>query len=126
MIKCDSLLELENRANDELFELILGYLADDDVGEDFVATLGGSVFVLEDAGDLSGVPVLMPDGSWSDLSRAAGAFDAAHKVGSGEYYLFFLATNNAGGPTYFIPKAVVEASPETMESLKKTNPEEYE
>jgi hypothetical protein len=77
---------------------------------------GGDVYVaecLEDLKQIDTLDTICPKGlvydslegsRWANLLESAGAvFDIAECVG--DFYRFWLATNNSGGNTYYVPKS---------------------
>lgn len=75
---------------------------------------GGLVYILENLEDLDKVPTL----SGAPLSEQESEFDIVEFVGKNkEFVMLFLATNNGGGATYYVPRALYETSPTLMKSI---------
>jgi hypothetical protein len=94
----------------------------DDKEFDFV--LGGKVYLVEEVEDLSLVDTCLQseDASrWLNLSETAGGFDDARYTEDGTFAVFFMATNNAGGPVYYVPREVADRCPNVEESIRLTN-----
>jgi len=76
---------------------------------DFNEALGGSIFLVEDLEDISEITV-----DYSTGVTAADEplpLDLATWVDEDQTYaFFFLSSNDAGGPAYFVPKDIVEQS----------------
>jgi hypothetical protein len=70
-------------------------LPDDCLHETFMWSIGGDVFVLEDASE------------WDYLdSESRFEFDVWEEVND-EWIMAVAINNNSGGPTYFIPKFII-------------------
>lgn len=91
-----------------------------DIGleDSFIDTLGGAVHVIESNEDLKEI-VSFGHGQDDNLASSALVFDYCNWV-SENYIYIFLATNNAGGPTYWIPKVIAEKSNNVLESVRIT------
>lgn len=116
------MLKLKNRyceieSASQIKDCIKGILDNCGVSEeeDFEDALGGSFYVLETSEDLKEVHTCAMDG---DLSNSSDAFDAAYIIEGGDYITLFLATNNAGGNSYFIPKHLW--TPNVLACIEKT------
>lgn len=75
--------------------------------ESFNDFFGGDFYLIETEDDLKEIPVHIPHPTemrWLSVFERADSFDAAEEIG--EHTLLLLCTNNAGGNSYFIPKAV--------------------
>lgn len=79
---------------------------------DFMHYLGGNVFICETEDDLQQVTSMDMEfgkqhGRWPNVTEAVMAWDECKYLfnadGSADYALLFAATNNAGGPSWFIP-----------------------
>jgi hypothetical protein len=73
--------------------------------EIFLYATGGYVYVLEEVKDLAEIETNIAsedDSRWLSLIEAADCFDAIDIL-EGDWICIFSATNNSGGPMYFIP-----------------------
>lgn len=80
---------------------------------DFMTYLGGNVFICENEADLTQVTGMDMEfaklhGRWPNCMEAILPLDEAKYLlnadGSSGFALLFSATNNAGGPSWFIPR----------------------
>ena len=105
----------------EIREHLGAILGDQD--DPFESCLGGWVCVVEDLSDLAEVvtaaPSLSEPGRWASVLERPGAVDSAQWVG--DYLEFLLCSNNAGGTTYYIPRAIVARCPNLERSMEMTN-----
>jgi len=90
--------------------------------DSFEVSLGGWVCVVEDLADLAEVVTASPSpsnpGQWASVLECPGAIDSVQWVG--EYLEFLLCSNNAGGTTYYIPRAIVAQCPNLGRSIEMT------
>jgi hypothetical protein len=86
---------------------------------EFMTYLGGNVFICEAERDLSGVVGMDFEfskfhGRWPNCTEAVLGWDDCRYLlnsdGSADYALLFSATNNAGGPSWFIPRHLWQAA----------------
>jgi hypothetical protein len=87
---------------------------------DFMHYMGGNVFLVQAQCDLSEIVVMdykfnEQHGRWPNATDdVALPLDDARKLlnadGSSDYALLFAATNNAGGPSWFIPQHLWQAA----------------
>ena len=90
------------KTTDEVFEhapgvvkdLLRGLLFEHDDSNSLSWLLGGDWHIIETIGE-------MPPN---------GVYDIQEWLPGGEFAHLWVATNNGGGPAYFIPKAIVDAS----------------
>ena len=72
--------------------------------------LGGDVFLIEAAEDLHQIKTAAYDASsdsWHDVTSIVYAPDAIEQLGGDNgHWMWFLANNNAGGPSYYIPNEI--------------------
>ncbi len=80
---------------------------------DFMTYLGGNVYICETESDLLQVTSMdiefgRQHGRWPNCTEAVLAWDDCRYLlnadGTADYAVLFAATNNAGGPSWFIPK----------------------
>ncbi len=80
---------------------------------DFMTYLGGNLYICETESDLMKITGIDVDfgkqhGRWPNCTEAVLAWDDCrylmNAAGSADYVLLFAATNNAGGPSWFIPR----------------------
>lgn len=88
--------------------------------ESFENSLGGDVFIIERFDDLCHIQTNKEDinGKWMTLLQTADSFDVCEWIG--DYVYIFYATNNAGGPSFWVPKSIVEESGFLRDSIEKT------
>lgn len=86
----------------------------------FENVLGGDIFLIERFDDLCYIQTTKEDtnGNWMTLLQTSDAFDACEWIG--DYVYIFCATNNAGGPSFWIPRKVVDKSNFVRDSLVLT------
>jgi hypothetical protein len=86
---------------------------------EFMSYLGGNAFIVEIEADLSEVIGMDMEfaklqGRWPNVTEAVLPWDEckylANADGSADYALLFAATNNAGGPSWFIPRSFFPAA----------------
>jgi hypothetical protein len=86
---------------------------------EFMTYLGGNIFIVETEADLSEVIGMdfefsAKHGRWPTCCEAVLPLDDARYLlnadGSSDYALLFAATNNAGGPSWFIPQHLWQAA----------------
>lgn len=139
MKKYDSLQEMiDDNAPEFVIEQVKGLIAgttrevnrpgykkaphEPEVGADFQYWYGGSINILETVEDLKQVvgleesqlpPEEQPEGSggWATLYEMASHFDQAFYFPGREWAMIWMATNNNGGDSYFIPASAIKAAP---------------
>lgn len=86
---------------------------------DFLTYLGGFVQLCETTRDLAEVTSMdiefaQQHGRWPNCTEAVIAWDDCRILlnadGSADYALLFAATNNAGGPSWFLPRHLWQAA----------------
>jgi len=86
---------------------------------DFMHYLGGHVFIAETEEDLKQIVGMdfefgKQHGRWPNVTEAVLGWDEAKYLtnadGNADYALLFAATNNAGGPSWFIPRNLWQAA----------------
>ena len=86
-----------------------------DASKDFESDFGGKVCILETVDDLKLINTYLEsdnaEACYATLYEKPVTFDQAFYLPGKEWAYLWLATNNSGGPTYFIPKAVVLSAP---------------
>jgi len=86
------------------------------VDESFMGALGGDVNLVTDSKDLEFIySGFDPE---KNLSNSFDSYDEC--AWEGDYVLIFTATNNAGGPTYWIPREIAQNSPNVLRSIEET------
>ena len=113
---------LTMREVEETLELI----AADEPTNDFELSCGGSIFICETEDDLKQVKTCSwcePESCYLDITQTVAACDGCwylyRKEDTG-WGCYFLATNNAGGPTYYIPAKLWDAC-KFKEQVKATD-----
>jgi hypothetical protein len=111
---CESVLKQISKDIDEPYEVLYK--------EPFENTFGGDVFLLEsfkDQGEIQTTVENPETGQWRSLLETSSAFDICEWKGE-DYLLVWYATNNAGGPSFWVPKSIVEESGFLRDSIDKT------
>lgn len=112
--------------NDAVTEYLDGTLSLMDFG-------GGDAFVVETEEDLKQIDTLAGiDAAGSiverlsdkavrsaNITETASDYDGAEYIANGKYVFIFLATNNAGGATYYIPREIADKHPTIAESIAR-------
>ena len=109
---------------------VLAFLRDIEVAdtENFEGDYGGKCYLVETDEDLRRIETALwsykpGDNRYLNLMETAAPFDSAEWVPGGAYVNIFLATNNAGGNTYFIPREIAERNETVLESIAMTHEE---
>ena len=95
MQQYESFIEL-NDHHPEIYDYMTAIIDKSDLYEPISWVLGGDCFVIEDEEDYQEVK----DQPW---------YDSAEEALPG-WYLFFVANNNAGGPSWWVPAHMVQQS----------------
>ena len=83
--------------------------------EPFQNTLGGDIFIIESKEDLKQIQTGGLSEEESTLFDKPDIFDVCEW--NGEYVLVWYATNNSGGPSFWIPKEIALNNKNVMASL---------
>jgi len=88
----------------------------------FMNWYGGDIHVVESIDDLEEIKIFgivseKSDLEWASLNEIAGIFEICSYLPDKSYVNIFTATNDSGGPTYFIPAAIAEQCPTLLESI---------
>lgn len=118
----------QNCPSKELFESIKNAAEDILEGEDdeaFIDIFGGYFYLVETLEDLNEIPVLAIEPGSGSLGKSSLAlmpsiFDSCEFLDNNEFLHILNCTNNAGGNTYLIPKAIVEQSFNVRKSIELT------
>jgi hypothetical protein len=97
----------------------------------FMYYYGGDVYLLEveedflqlDTPEYSEPVVDGGEYRWLNITETPAAFDSCNWISTGGYVEIFTATCNTGGPTYFIPKELVDKCPNVLKSIELSNPD---
>ena len=109
---------------------LVGQSLGEAMGDSIPDYCGGPVSVVESLDDLKYIDVLVADSEsltgWSNLSKDSCAFDSASLLTPADpaqeaYYVFFLANNNNGGPSWYIPKRIADQCTHVTSSYLLTN-----
>jgi len=92
------------------------YYHDGELVDGFANYFGGDVFVIETAEDLDKIET----STGQSIREAPQSFDGCNEMLDGTYTEFFLCTNNAGGNSYYVPKAIVDENPCVAACVKAT------
>lgn len=98
-----------------IYEDILECISPTDYKDPFLTSIGGDVHLVENLEDLSQISI-----NGTSLNDAVvQGFDAVEYVGTeDEFIMCLIINNNAGGPSYFIPRAVYSVQPNVELSLE--------
>jgi len=81
-------------------------------GESFFQyAFGGNVYVVETLEDLKEIHTLEPspdETRWLSILEAASSFDQAVYLPGERWVMMWMATNNNGGPSFFIPRELAD------------------
>ena len=89
--------------------------------DDFMDFYGGNVNIIEDPIDLIDIPTTVEavgENRWKSITETPDSFDSCRWIADGKYVEVFLATTDAGGPSYFIPREIAINSPNVLESIE--------
>lgn len=88
----------------------------------FELDFGGDVYLVETLEDLDSIYTLVEDpvddSRWLNIREAASTFDQAAYLHGREWAMLWMATNNNGGSSYFIPRTIVDQCPHIEESMR--------
>lgn len=90
--------------------------------EEFQYSLGGDVFFIESVDDLKQIQTnhTNPEtGEYFSILDVSDSYDYCEWHDE-DYVNIFYVTNNAGGPSFWIPRDIVEQVPNITESIEKT------
>lgn len=116
-IKCTSLHDIYLSIN-EMLEDVAPFLEPIQATDELEDVLGGTFFLVETIEDLKEIDVCGRD---AKLYDAPSEFDAIDWTQNRCFLYVFLATNDAGGPAYFIPSELAMKCPTVVESIKLNN-----
>jgi hypothetical protein len=93
----------------------------DDAVDNFSSFFGGQIYYVEVLEDLKEISTYKKsdDGRYKSLFDTADSFDSARFIDE-DVISVFTATNNAGGPCYYIPKSVYSNCKNVEESISLT------
>jgi len=96
---------------------------ENDVHNDFSDVLGGDVHLVEERDDLLKVEgtAKFDGGLRTNPLVSVPGYDSAHYLPSGRYAMLFLATNNAGGDAFFVPREVADQVPNVRAAIEAEN-----
>ena len=122
----NSLTDLKE-APEAIYKYYKDFCKDIDLeGDDFAAELGGLVHIAEQVEDLKEISsgYEKTEGGFLSLLERPGLFDwcgwdaqidnAADFGFKGDYFFVFYATNNSGGPTFWIPREIALSEPNVL------------
>lgn len=89
--------ELEDEQPD-IYEHISTFVSKEDLDQPPWAVLGGDLFIVETREE------------YEAMLKEHEFFDVAELVMEGKWFNFFIANNNAGGPSYYVPPQFVQPS----------------
>lgn len=87
--------------------------------ESFMGAFGGEVNLVTESEDLKFIYSGFDPAK--NLSNSSDSYDQCSW--EGDYVLIFTATNNAGGPSYWIPREIAQCNFNVLRSIEET--EEY-
>jgi hypothetical protein len=96
------------------------------VEDDFEAWFGGAFHIAETVDDLKQIDTLverqeLPEdkrlpgadpGGWASVYETHSGMDMANYLPGREWAVLWMATSDTGGPSYFIPKSIVDQAPD--------------
>ena len=91
---------------------------------DFEEYLGGSFNIVETEEDLDEITTYQVDpetGNWGSIRKFKDSFDDAYLTPDDEFAVFYSICNNAGGPTYYVPRSLFGKCPNIEASIKLSN-----
>ena len=110
-----------------IYKFYKGFCEDIDLeGDDFDAESGGLVYIVEQVEDLNEISsgYEKAEGGYLSLLEHPGLFDwcgwdtgidnAADFGFKGDYFFVFYATNNSGGPSFWIPREIALSQPNVL------------
>jgi hypothetical protein len=123
MLTFKNLSEMRGKVDEEIFKEFEAVVRDSNLeDESFMETLGGDVFVVETTDDLKDVYIGYDDKDQPlDIRNTADVVDSAFYFPSKNWILIFVATNNAGGSSYIIPKDIADLYVTIETCIEKTN-----
>ena len=93
--------------------------------EDFESYFGGFMYLIEDYDELDLIKTSRlrspDDDEWLSILEEPDSFDDCRWIADGRYVVIFMATNNAGGNTYFVPKEIADKCPNVTKSIELTH-----
>jgi len=82
---------------------------------------GGNVYIVENLIDLIDIPTTVEavgENRWKSITETPDSFDSCRYICDGRWVEIFMATTDAGGPSYFIPKALADQCPNVAKSIE--------
>jgi hypothetical protein len=92
--------------------------------ESFISLYGGDFFLIETEEDLKQIFTMVEDeitNKWLDITEVASTFDEARYTASGNFAVFCMITNNAGGPIWYTPRVIADTCPNIERSIVLSN-----
>jgi hypothetical protein len=86
--------------------------------EDFHVPTGQIIQMTFDQMEANGIDT--KDLRNANITETAASFDSAEWVADNKWVVLFLATNNAGGESFYIPKDIVDQCPNIQKSIDMT------
>jgi len=93
---------------------------------EFMEYYGGDVTLIESLEELSQINTTRMHEEeipirWLNILEAPDSFDSCRWIADGMYVEIFMATTDAGGPSYFIPKDIADKCPNVLRSIEMSN-----
>lgn len=82
---------------------------------------GGYSNVIESEEELKEIPTTIAtedDSRWLNITEIPDSYDACRWICDGKYVEVYMATTDAGGPSFYIPKEIADKCPNVLESIK--------
>ena len=118
--------ELKN-APSEIYKYFLEMENNEPPAEDMdlIDWYGGYINIIESIEDLAEVPTCQAvedDSRWYNILEKPDGYDACRWIDTEQSYVeIFIATTDAGGPSFFVPKEIALKVPNVIESMKMSN-----
>jgi len=88
---------------------------------DFMEYYGGNVIIIEELNDLTEIPTTVEavgENRWKNITEVPDSFDACRWISDGTYVEIYMATTDAGGASYFVPRAIALQVPNILKSIE--------
>lgn len=91
--------------------------------DNYLNYFGGNVFLCETLEDLNEIKTTEESekdpSKWASILEKADGFDDCRDIGN--HIVFFMACNDSGGNTYFVPKRFIKDCPNIEQCIKLTD-----
>jgi hypothetical protein len=82
---------------------------------------GGDTCIIETEEELKEIPTTIAaddDSRWLNITEIPDSYDACRWIADGKYVEIYMATTDAGGPSYYVPKEIADNCPNVLESIR--------